>query len=102
MLWGMNSIIFIWRLTCTVWIPCLRAYGSELGWFMGFELILIFGMVMRAYVGSPLGYSINMLLGLALGNSFDAQEWYLFWVSLDTLVGLMIDNGEGFVVGLSL
>ena len=42
----------------------LRASRSELGWVMGFELGLSVGMVLVAHVVSPLGYSINMFLGL--------------------------------------
>ena len=34
----MNSIVFIFRLTCDSWIPPLRASGSDLGWDLGFEL----------------------------------------------------------------
>ena len=42
----------------------LRASRSELGWVLGFELGLSVGMVLVAHVVSPLGYSINMFLGL--------------------------------------
>ena len=59
-------------------------------------------MVLEAPVGYPLGYSINMLILLALGNSFGTWEVYLFGVSLDTLAGLMIGTGEGSLVGLSM
>ena len=59
-------------------------------------------MVMLAPIGYPLGYLINMLLGLALENYFGIREVYLVGVSLDTLYGLMIGTVEGPVVGLSL
>ena len=102
MILRMNSIILLLRLACDSWIPCLRKSGSEIRWYLVFELGLSVGMVMRANVGSPLGYSINMLLGLALGNLFGTWEGYLVGVSLDTLAGLIIWPGEGYLMGLSL
>ena len=57
---------------------------------------------MGELVGYPLGYSIKMLLGLALGNYFGTREGYLVGVSLGTLHGLMIVTGEGYLVGLPL
>ena len=59
-------------------------------------------MVLKSPVGYPLGYSINMLILLALVNSFGTWEVYLFGVSLDTLSGLIIGTGEGSLVGLSM
>ena len=59
-------------------------------------------MVMVAPVGYPLGYSINMLLGLVLFNSFDTWEGYLVRVSLGTLARLIIVTREGSLVVLSL
>ena len=49
----------------------LRASRSELELVLGFEIGLSVGVVMVAPVGSPIGYSINMLLGLSLVNYFD-------------------------------
>ena len=57
-------------------------------------------MVLGAPVGYPLGYSINMLIGLELENYFGTQEGYLVGVSLATLTGLMIGTGEVSLVGL--
>ena len=41
-------------------------------------------MMMGATVGYRLGYSINMLLELELGNSFGTMEGSLIRVSLNT------------------
>ena len=57
---------------------------------------------MGSPVGYTLGYSINMLLGLALENSFRSWEGYLVVVSLVPLDGLVIGTGEGYLAGLSL
>ena len=57
-------------------------------------------MVMGAHLGYPIGYSINMLLGLELGNYFGTWEASLVVVSLDIHYGLMIGNEEGSMVGL--
>ena len=59
-------------------------------------------MVLGAPVGYPLGYYINMLLGLELCNFFGIWEVSLVVVSPGTLVGLTIGTGEGYLVGLSL
>ena len=59
-------------------------------------------MVLGASIGSPLVYSINMLLGLSLFNSFDTWEGYLVGVLLCPLAGLVIVTGGGSLVGLSL
>ena len=59
-------------------------------------------MVLGAPVGSLFSYSINMLLGLELGNYFGKWEGYLVGVSLVTLVGLMIGTREGCFAGLIL
>ena len=71
---------FLCRITCTSWIPRLRTSGSDIGWDMGFELILLVGMVRVAPIGSPLVYSITMLLGfLAHGKDiwldFHLANW---------------------------
>ena len=66
------------------------------------KLGLSVGTVMGAHVGYPLGYSINMFLGLALGNLFVTREGSLVGVSLGILVGFMIGTVEGSLVGLSL
>ena len=59
-------------------------------------------MVLGAPVGYPLGYYINILLGLAFFNSLGTWEGSLVVVSLVPLVGLIIGTGEGYLVGLSL
>ena len=59
-------------------------------------------MVLGAPVGSSLVYSIRMFLGLELCNYFVTWKGYLVGVSLCPLDGLMIDTGEGSLVGLSL
>ena len=59
-------------------------------------------MVLGAYVGSTLGYSINKLHGLALENYFGTWEVYLVGVSLGTLDGFITGMGEWYLVGLSL
>ena len=56
----------------------------------GFELVFSVDMVLLSPVGSPLGYSINMLLDFALVNYFSTWEVYLVGVSLGALDGLMI------------
>ena len=60
-----------------------------LAW-MVFELGLPVCMVLGAPVVYPLGYSMNMLPGLALDNCFGTREEYLVGFSLGTLVCLMI------------
>ena len=52
--------------------------------------------------GNPLGYPLNMWLGLALDKYFYTWEGCLVGVSLDTLDGLIIGTGGGSLVGLSL
>ena len=42
----------------------------ELGWALVFECGLPVGMVLGSPVGYPLVYSINMLLGFSLWDSF--------------------------------
>ena len=69
---------------------------------MVFEIGFSVDMMVGALVGSPLGYSINMLLVLALFNYFGTWEGYLVGVSLGTLYVLMIGIVEGFLVCLSL
>ena len=59
-------------------------------------------MVLGASVRSPLGYSITMLIGLSLDNSFDTREGSLVGVSLGTMDVLVIGTVEGSLVGLSL
>ena len=98
----MNIIRFLCRLNCASWLPCLRSYVSELGCDIGFELGLSDVMVMGAPAGYLLVYSINMFLGLKLGNYFGTREGYLVGVSLVTLNGLMIVTGEGSLFGLPL
>ena len=57
-------------------------------------------MVLVVLVGYSLVYSISIVLGLSLGNSFDTWEVSLVEVSLGTLAGLMICTGELYLVGL--
>ena len=98
----MKSIKYICRLSRDSWLPRLRTYGSELDWALGFDLGLLVNMVLVAPVGSPLGYSINMLLGLALCNYFGTREGYLVVIPLVPMSGLMLGTGEGPYFGLSL
>ena len=49
-------------------------------------------MMIGATVGYRLGYSINMLLELELGNSFGTMEGSLIRVSLNTALLLTLDN----------
>ena len=86
----MKSIRYICRLTCASWFSRLRTSGSDIGWDLGFELGFSVDMVMGEPVVYPLGYYINMLIFVALDNSFDTWEGSLVVVSLDTLSGLMI------------
>ena len=67
----MKIIRYICILTYVSWITCLRTFGSDLGKALGFELELSVYMVIVSPVGYPFGYSMSMLLVLALGNSFD-------------------------------
>ena len=59
-------------------------------------------MVIVSPVEYLLGYSMNILLFLALENSFGTREGSLVVFSLVPLVGLMIVNGEGYLVVLQL
>ena len=97
-----KSIIFICRLNCASWLPSLRESGSENVWVLGSELGLSVAMVLGAPVGSPIIYSITMLIGLAHGNLFGTWEGPLVGFSLVTLVGLMIGTVEGYLFGLAL
>ena len=68
----------------------MRESGYEICRYLFFELGVSVGMVMGASIGSPLIYSIIMLIGLELGNSFGTWEGYLVVVSFGTLVGFMV------------
>ena len=48
----------------------MRKYGFDIGWALIFELGFSVDMMLIAPVGYPLGYSINIFLGLVLENSF--------------------------------
>ena len=76
--------------------------GSDILWNLGFELVFSGDMVLVAPIGSPLGYSINILLGLVIENSFDIWEGSLVVVLLVTLAGLVVVTGEGYFVLLLL
>ena len=76
----------------------MRASGSELVWDLVFEIEFSSGMVMVVPVVFPLGYTIIILLGLVLNNSFGTWEGSLVVVSLGTLSGFIIDTGEGFLL----
>ena len=82
MILRIKIIRYLCRLNFASWIPQLRTYGSELGWYVGFKLGFSVDMVPGAHVVSPLGYSINMLLVLAIENSFGTWEGYLVGDSL--------------------
>ena len=92
----MKRIRYISRLTCASFLTRLRKSGSDTAWVMGFNLGFSVDTVMGAPIGSPLGYYINMLLGLELCNYFVTREGYLVGVSLGTIYGLMIVTGEGY------
>ena len=70
----MKNIIFLCRLTCASCLHRLVTYGSEIDWDMRFKFGLEVGMVLGEPVGSSLVYSVNMLIGLALGNYFGTWE----------------------------
>ena len=70
----MKSVRYIYRLTCASWLPLLRTSGFEIGWDLGFEPIFTVVIVMGALFISPLGYYINMLLGLEIDNYFCSWE----------------------------
>ena len=57
-------------------------------------------MMLGAPFGYPLGYSINMFIGLELENYFSKREGSLVEVSLETLNGLMIGTGEVSFLGV--
>ena len=57
-------------------------------------------IVLVSPIGYPYGGSTSMFLCSALGNYFGTWEGYLVGVSLGTLVGLMIDTRERYLVGL--
>ena len=58
----------------------MRASESELGWDLGFDLGFSVSLVMGAPVVSPLGYLIDILLGLALYHYFSTWELSLIGV----------------------
>ena len=66
MIWRINSIIYFCKLTCASWLPHLRTSRSDLGWVLVFKIGLSAEMVLVAFVGYILRYSINMFLGLSL------------------------------------
>ena len=68
MIWRMNCIIFICRLTCENWLPSSRGYGSDNCWALEFELDLSVGMVLGSPIGYPLKYWIRMVLGFVIGK----------------------------------
>ena len=70
----MKSVRYIYRLTCASWLPLLRTSGFEIGWYLGFEPIFAVVIVMGALFISPIGYYINMLLGLEIDNYFGTWE----------------------------
>ena len=72
--------------------PSLANIWSELAWTIGFELRFSVDMGLVAPVGYSLGYSINMLLGLALCNYFGTWKGSLVGVSIGPLNGLIIDT----------
>ena len=93
-------IKYICALTCASWLPHLITSGSELGWDLGFEFGLQVRMVMEVPAGSPLGYSINMLLGFAFCYYSITWEGYFVVVTLDLLDDFIIDTVEGYLVRL--
>ena len=101
-IWRINIIIFLCRLTCVYWIPRFRASGSELVWDLGSESCLSFGMFLGATVGSSLEYLIIILFVLLLRNYSSTWEVYLVRFPLDTLCGSMIGTKEGLLVSWSL
>ena len=56
MIGRMNNNRFICRLMCASCISCLRAYGSDLGLDLVFEIGLSVGVFLRAPVGYLFGY----------------------------------------------
>ena len=80
----------------------MRAYRSDFVWGLLFELVFLVDMMMVAPIGYPLEDSISILLGLALGNYFDAWEGYFVGFSLVSLAELVIGDVEVYLVGLSL
>ena len=97
-----KPIRYLFRLTCASFIPRLRTSRSELGRYLWFELGFPVRFMKEAHVGYPIGYSINVFLGLVLCNSFEKWERSLVGVSLITLYGFMICTGERSLVGISL
>ena len=59
-------------------------------------------MVLLSPVGSPLGYSINILLVLVIDNYSGTWEGSLVKVLLVTLAVLVVVTGEGYLVLLLL
>ena len=90
------------RLNWASWIPCLRISISVNGWYLGFDLRFSVVVVMGAPLSPPLVYSMNMLIGLVLINSFGKWEGLFVEVSLGTPDRLMIGTVEGYLIGLSL
>ena len=89
MILNMNINISIFILTCASWLPRLIIYGSELVWDVGFDLGLSVVMVLGAPIGYPRGYSINILIGLALFNYFFVVS--IFGCSLTWNTGCLDD-----------
>ena len=110
MILRMNSIRFIFRLINTSWPPHLISYVYEHGWNLVFELVIPVGMVFVAPVGSPLGYSINILIGLELGNSFGTLvrifgwsfTWHTSWFGIGTVEVYLLGFSLGLLLGSPL
>ena len=62
----MKGIGYLCRLTSASCPPHMRISEYELVWDLVFELEFLVNMVLVAPVGSPLEYSVIMLLHLAL------------------------------------
>ena len=80
----------------------MRTSGFDIGWSLVFEIVFSVEMVLIAPVGYPLGYSINIFLGLVIDNYFGTWEGSLVVVSLGALAGLVVVTGEGYFFVLSL
>ena len=100
MKWRIETIRYLYRLTCASWIPCLGNLGLILDGIWALNIDLFVNMVMVAHVGYPLGFYINMLIGLSLCNFFVTWEVSLVWFSLGSSLELKNPRVElGSMIG---
>ena len=92
MIWRINSIIIPWRLTCFFWIYRLRAYGSKIDWYLGFEIGCSVGILMGELVGYILSVSLCIFIGLMHSTFFGLWIGFLSGLNVVTWEVLVFDS----------